>query len=112
MRRLILCAAVLAVAGCGSQAAAHSAPPSPSPATVAAYSDAHACRAFHEATTTGVPASAAGENTLTWLQSQAGNASPALQAALQRFYTAWGNPANVARIGRATRAVKRVCAGT
>jgi hypothetical protein len=113
--RIALAAAVVAVlAGCGGgQATMHRAAQSPSPIAVASaapvYSNVLPCWAFHRATTKGVPASAAGEDTLTWLQSQTIDAYPMLRAAIQRFVNAWNNPADVTRINNATRVVEHLC---
>ena len=46
---------------------------------------------------------------MVWLLSQDHQATPALKAALFRFANAWGDPADVAGIGRARRAVRRLC---
>lgn len=72
--------------------------------------DARACRAFHRAITKGVPASATGEDTMTWLQSQVSlSADPALITAVNRFVAAW-QTVTPSRIAKAQRAVKRACA--
>lgn len=108
----------LALAGCGSTATAHHATPStPPPAPTVApttpasvTADARACRAFRRAITKGVPASAAGEDTMTWLQSQVSSAAdPALIAAVNNFAAAW-QTLTPRRIAKAQRAVKRACA--
>jgi hypothetical protein len=95
-------AVVVVLAGCGGTA---STPPT-TPATAAATSDATACGAFTQATTAGAPG---GQDTMVWLLSQDHQATPALKAALFRFANAWGDPADVAGIGRARRAVRRLC---
>jgi hypothetical protein len=113
----ILGAAVLALTACGGSTStvyvtrpATALAPSPVPATTtAAYDDAHACWAFHKAITKGVPASATGEDTMAWLQSQIGNADPEVQAALLRFINAW-QYVNPGKIDRAQRAAKSLCA--
>lgn len=49
---------------------------------------------------------------MTWLQSETGNAAPALQAQLGAFTAAWQDtPPDTAAIGRATRKIERICAG-
>lgn len=106
MRRLItaVLAAGLLLTGCSGTAPAHAhtaATPTP-----AAYSDAQACAAFHQATTTGAPG---GQNTMTWLLKHDSQASPVLKAALMRFVNAWADPLNVKGIHRAHRALARLC---
>jgi hypothetical protein len=116
---VILLAAALTLAACSSAAsvaapaapaaATQSAPPSPA---APVYDNTTACAAFHEATTTGVPAADAGEDTLTWLQSQAGGASPALRGQIGAFVAAWQDtPPDQAAINQATRRIKQLCAG-
>jgi len=108
-----VCAAVLVLAACASAPAPHRAPPTvappAAPAAVAVNPDAHACWAFHQAITKGVPAGAAGQTTAGWLQSQTGNAGPVVYAAIQRFIDAW-QMADPGKIARAQRAVKSLCA--
>lgn len=105
-----LAAGLLLLTGCsGTTPAPHAhaaATPSAAAPPAPAYSDAQACAAFHRATTTGAPG---GQNTLSWLLSQEGHASPALKTALTRFVNAWTDAVDVKRIGRATRAVRRLC---
>jgi hypothetical protein len=115
---LVISASVaFGLAGCGSStstiyvtrtpaAVASSAAPV---ATASTNPDAHPCWAFHQATTKGVPTRAAGEDTMTWLQSQIASADPALLPALQRFITGW-QMADPGKIARAARAVKALCA--
>ena len=109
--------ALLALSACGSSTStvyvtrpSAARPPSTAPvATAGANSDAHACWAFHQAITKGVPPSAAGQDTMGWLQSQIGNADPQVQASLQRFINAW-QLVNPGKIDRAQRAAKYLCA--
>jgi cytochrome c553 len=114
-----LAAAALTLAACSPSvpvsapaapaAATQSAPPSPA---APVYDNTTTCAAFHEATTTGVPAADAGEDTMTWLQSQTGDASPALQGQIGAFVAAWQDtPPDQAAIGQATRRIRRICAG-
>lgn len=100
--------AVALLTGCGAGATPH---PRHTQKPPPAYSDTQACWAFHQATTKGVPAGAdAGEDTFTWLQSEEGGATPALQAAIGQFVTAWTTAhAGLAGINQATRAVKQLC---
>jgi hypothetical protein len=111
MRIIAAAVAALLLAGCAASAPPRPSPPpsAVSPAPQVTVSDAVACRAFREATTTGVPPSAAGENTMTWLQQQASSAPPRLQAAISRFAAAWTDPADTAAISRAQHAVTRIC---
>jgi hypothetical protein len=100
----------LALGACSSGSGSHSAPAATTQAaTSASYSDVQACQAFKQATTTGVPASASGENTLTWLQSQTGNADPHLQSLVGQFIAAWGDPSNTSAIDQAQAAVTKWC---
>ena len=117
---LIPLAAALALTACSSAVPAsqtllapasatgtESAPPSPA---APVYDNTTACTAFTEATTTGVPGADAGEDTMTWLQSQAGGASPALQGQIGDFIAAWQDtPPDLAAIGQATGQIKRIC---
>ena len=49
---------------------------------------------------------------MTWLQSQTGDASPALQGQIGDFIAAWQDtPPDQAGINAATKRVKRICAG-
>jgi hypothetical protein len=101
-------AAAVAVTACGSGSkAAHKPPAVAAKATMAAVSNATACAAFQRAVTTGSPV--AGENAMSWLLSQDHQATPALKVALGRYANAWGDPADVAAVDRAKRAVKRLC---
>jgi hypothetical protein len=114
MRVFPLVLAAILLAGCAASSRPATAPASiaattPSPVATVGWSDTSTCKTFREATTTGVPASAAGENTMTWLQQQDGNAYPRLQAAISRFARAWADPADLAGISRAQRAVTRIC---
>jgi len=111
-------AAVLALTACGSSSAvAHDASPGAAPESVAASgvspvltnSNGTACRAFHRAITKGVPASAARENTRSWLQGQTASASPELQAAIRRFISVWNNPGDLAKISMAQQEVGHLC---
>jgi hypothetical protein len=48
---------------------------------------------------------------MTWLQSQEGGASPALQAQIGDFVTAWQDtPPDTAGINQAAKAVEGMCA--
>jgi len=122
MKRLaagaLLATAALALGACSSGPGSHLAPAATAVTTTAAagaatsatYSDVQACQAFTQATTTGVPASAAGENTLTWLQSQRGDADPHLQGLIGQFIVAWGDPSHTSAIDQAQGAVTKWCA--
>jgi hypothetical protein len=111
--RIILALAALLLAGCAASAAPRTSPPpsaaSPTPVATVGWSDAAACRAFREAATTGVPASAGVENTMTWLQQQDTGAYPRLQAAISRLARAWADPEDTAAVSRAQAAVTRIC---
>lgn len=114
-------AAAGALTGCAAHAAAApsqrplpviSTPPAASPLPAPSFSDAAACAAFHRAATTGVPASAAGENTLTWLQSQEGDIGPHLQAAIGAYVNDWQQtPPDPNAISRDAAKVRAICAG-
>jgi len=115
MRVFLPVIAALTVAGCAVPAS-HPAPARTVTVTAAAVpgpsyraGDRAACRAFREATVTGVPPSAQGETTMTWLRNQADDASPALQAAVTRLADAWGDPSDPTGINRAQDAVRRLC---
>ena len=89
---LVVCAAALVLAACGSPvsssppALSPSVTPSPVPAVSnTSYADTTACGAFTEATTGGAPA---GQDPLAWLQSQAAGASPLLAAAVSEYVLA------------------------
>ncbi len=104
----VITAAVLALAACSSPSvAAHLTSPSATPAGT--YSNGTACKAFHQAITKGVPASATGANVRTWLRGQTGSASPELQAAIRRFVSVWNNPADMAKISSAQQEVRHLC---
>ena len=104
---LTACASSTPPTGPAPAAATESAPPSPA---APVYDNTTACAAFQEATTTGVPAADAGEDTMTWLASHTGGASPALQGQIGDFIAAWQDtPPDLAAIGQATRRIKRIC---
>jgi len=106
-----LLAAALTLAACSSSTPVPRHSPTPAQPTPAAYGNTTACAAFRQATTTGVPAADAGEDTMTWLQSQEGGASPALQAQIGDFVTAWQDtPPDTAGINQATKAIEGMCA--
>lgn len=106
-------AAALLLTACGTSTPRLRAPaPSPSqPASPSPAYDSHrACWAFRQATTKGVPASAAGEDTMTWLQAQTGQAPPDLKAAVRAFVAAWqGFPPSTRKISRASRRIRALC---
>ena len=82
------------------------------PAAAPVYSDTQACQGFHDATTIGIPPGAAppGTDTMTWLQSQVGQAEPRLQSALNAFIQPWlAVTPDLATINRSTRIIKRLC---
>lgn len=106
---LTACSSATSPAAPAPAAATGSAPPSPA---APVYDNTAACAAFTQATTTGVPAADAGEDTLTWLQSQTGGASPALQGQVGAFVAAWQDaPPDQAAINAAARAIRATCAG-
>jgi hypothetical protein len=75
------------------------------------YSNAQACQAFHEGITTGMPAADnnGSMTTTQWVQSQIGNATPALTTAINNWVTAWQNPSDTAQINSAQAAVQSIC---
>jgi ABC-type glycerol-3-phosphate transport system substrate-binding protein len=106
-------AAVLALAGCAGASQPAPAPvvdtSAPPVASVASYNRT-ACQAFHQATTRGVPASAAGMDTLTWLNLQITGASRQIQDQVFYFIQGWhAKPVNLKEIRRATKAVRGLC---
>jgi len=116
---LLLTALSVILAGCGSSSSSSSFQPTsqtfaPPSTTAPVYSDAQACQAFHDAITTGIPASVdatlpIGTTTLEWLQSQDGNADPTLQGLINNFVNAWNNPADTTAINQAQAAVTKWC---
>jgi hypothetical protein len=110
----LILAASATLAACGgspSPAPSPSHASLPSPAALV-YDNSQACAAFREATTTGVPAADAGEDTQTWLASQESGATPALLAQFQDFAAAWAaTPPDVGAINQATRKIGQICAG-